>query len=82
MPAFLVIYLSAISGAAAVVNGVLVLFGIVKLSGLDSSFFNGLFKQGAVGIIAWIVLSVLAIAYQLRDVGRMAASVDRAAYRY
>jgi hypothetical protein len=82
VPAFLVIYLSAISGAAAVVNGVLVLFGIVKLSGLDSSFFNGLFKQGAVGIIAWIVLSVLAIAYQLRDVGRMAASIDRAAYRY
>lgn len=82
VPAFLVIYLSAISGSAAVVNGVLVLFGIVKLSGLNSSFFNGLFKQGAVGIIAWIVLSVIAIAYQLRDVGRMAASIDRAAYRY
>ncbi len=82
VPAFLVIYLSAISGAAAVVNGVLVFFGIVKLSGLDSSFFNGLFKEGAIGIIAWIALSVLAIVYQLRDVGRMAASIDRAAYRY
>jgi hypothetical protein len=82
VPVFLVIYLSAISGAAAVVNGVLVGLGIVKLANVDSSFFNALFKEGAVGIIAWIVLSVVAIMYQLRDVGRTAASIDRAAYRY
>jgi hypothetical protein len=82
VPVFLVIYLSAISGAAAVVNGVLVGLGIVKLANVDSSFFNALFKEGAVGIIAWIVLSVVATMYQLRDVGRTAASIDRAAYRY
>jgi hypothetical protein len=82
VPAFLVIYLSAISGAAAVVNGVLILLGIIKLDDLDSGLFRGLLTNGAVGIIAWIALSVVAIAYQLRDVGRMAASIDRAAYRY
>jgi hypothetical protein len=82
VPAFLVIYLSAISGAAAVVNGVLVLFGVIKLSDLESGFFSGLLTNGVVGIIAWIALSVVAIVYQLRDVGRMAASIDRAAYRY
>jgi hypothetical protein len=82
VPAFLVIYLSAISGAAAVVNGVLVLFGVIKLSDLESGFFNGLLTNGIVGIGAWIALSVVAIVYQLRDVGRMAASIDRAAYRY
>jgi hypothetical protein len=82
VPAFLVIYISAISGAAAVVNGVLILFGIIKLEDLDSGLFRGLLTNGAVGIIAWIALSVVAIVYQLRDVGRMAASIDRAAYRY
>jgi hypothetical protein len=82
VPAFLVIYLSAISGAAAVVNGVLVLFGVIKLSDLESGFFSGLLTNGVVGIVAWIALSVVAIVYQLRDVGRMAASIDRAAYRY
>ena len=82
VPAFLVIYLSAISGAAAVVNGVLILFGILKLDDLNSGLFGGLLTNGIVGIGAWIALSVVAIVYQLRDVGRMAASIDRAAYRY
>jgi len=82
VPAFLVIYLSAISGAAAVVNGVLILFGVIKLEDLDSGLFRGLLTNGAVGIIAWIALSVVAIVYKIKDVGRMAASIDRAAYRY
>jgi Domain of unknown function (DUF4203) len=82
VPAFLVIYLSAISGAAAVVNGVLLIFNVIKLDDIESGFFNGLLTNGVVAIIAWIVLSVVAIMYQLRDVGRMAASIDRSAYRY
>ncbi len=82
VPAFLVIYVSAISGSAAVVNGVLIALNQVKLDSIHSGFLGGLFSNGIVATVAWIVLSVLAILYQLRDVGRMAASIDRAAYRY
>jgi hypothetical protein len=83
VPAFLVIFLSALGGAAAVVNGVLILLGRVELRDIDFGLFQGLYKEGAVGIIAWIVIAVVDMWWQLRDIADMSArySVQREEYR-
>ena len=82
VPVLLVMILSAFSGAAAVVNGVLILVGQIKLDTLDAGVFGSLLHNGVLGTIVWIVVGVAALAYQLRDVGQSIPSIDRPAYRY
>jgi hypothetical protein len=82
VPVILVMVFSAFSGAAAVVNGVLVLTGQIKLETLDGGLFGSLLHQGVVGTIAWIVVGVAALYYQMRDVGESITSIDRSAYQY
>jgi hypothetical protein len=82
VPVLLVMILSAFSGAAAVVNGVLILLGQIKLETLDTGVFGSLLHQGLLGTIAWIVLGAVALFYQIRDVGQSIQSIDRSAYRY
>jgi hypothetical protein len=83
VPAFLVVFLSAIGGAAAVVNGVLILLGRVALEDVDFGLTQGLYKEGAIAIVAWIVIAVVAMWWQLRDLADMSArlSVPREEYR-
>jgi hypothetical protein len=83
VPALLVIVISAFSGAAGVVNGVLILLGQIQVGDIDGGLMDGLLKYGAVGIIVWLVVAAAGIWYQLRDVGQMMdrMAVDRAAYR-
>jgi len=82
VPILLVMVFSAFSGAAAVVNGVFILTGTIKLETLDGGIFGSLLHQGALGTIAWLVVGVGAYLYQMRDVGQSITSVDRSAYRY
>lgn len=82
VPVLLVMILSAFSGAAAVVNGVLILVGQIKLETLDAGVFGSLLHNGMLGTIVWIVVGVAALAYQMRDVGQSITSIDRTAYRY
>jgi hypothetical protein len=81
VPAWIVVWVSAISGAAAVVNGVLLLLGRIRLEDLDSGLVSGLLTDTFIGIAAWIVISIAAIAYQLRSIARVAAAIDRSGYR-
>jgi hypothetical protein len=82
-PVILVIVVSAASGAAAVVNGVLIFLGTIKLADLDSGIFGDLIKNGVVGTVAWIVIAVAAIVFQMRDVARVSASMpSQSDYRY
>jgi hypothetical protein len=83
VPAFLVVFLSAIGGAAAVVNGVLILLGRVALEDVDFGLTQGLYKEGVIAIVAWIVIAVVAMWWQLRDLADMSArlSVPREEYR-
>ena len=67
---------SAFSGAAAVVNGVLILLGQIKLDGINGGIFGSLLHQGIVGTVALIVLGAAALLYQFRDVGTT-ITVDR-----
>ena len=73
---------SAFSGAAAIVNGVLILFGQIKLESIDVGIFGSLLHQGVVGTIALIVIGAAALLYQFRDVGTTITSIDRSAYSY
>jgi hypothetical protein len=83
VPAFLVVFLSAIGGAAAVVNGVLILLGRVALEDVDFGLTQGLYKEGVIAIVAWIVIAAVAMWWQLRDIADMSArySVQREEYR-
>jgi hypothetical protein len=82
VPILLVMVFSAFSGAAAVVNGVLILFGTIKLETLNEGIFGSLFTQGIVGTVVFLVLGAAALFYQMRDVGESITSIDRSAYRY
>ncbi len=82
VPILLVMVFSAFSGAAAVVNGVLILFGTIKLDTLDQGIFGALFAQGIVGTVIFLVLGAAALFYQMRDVGTTITTIDRSAYRY
>jgi hypothetical protein len=82
VPALVVVYVSAISGAAAIVNGVLLFLGRIKVENLDSGLLGGLLTDSFVGVAGWLAISIVAIVYQLRGVGRVAAAIDRSGYRF
>jgi hypothetical protein len=82
VPALLVIFVSAVTGAAAVVNGVLIFFGRIKVEDLNSGIVGGLLTDTAIGTILWVVIAVAAILYQFRLVGRTVTSIERTSYKY
>lgn len=82
VPAWLIIIFSGISGAAAAVNGVLILFGRIKVEDVSSGIVNGLLTDTTIGVIAWVVLAAVAIFWQTRDVGRTVMTIERTNYRY
>lgn len=84
VPILLVMVVSALTGAVAVVNGVYLLFNFNDLTvqNLNAGLFGSLFNQGLVPTVVFIVLAVVALMYQIRDVGSSIQSVDRSSYRY
>ena len=83
VPAILVIVISAFSGAAAVVNGVLLLLGQIQVADVDGGLMDGLLKNGVVAIVVWLVVAAAGIWYQMRDIGQMAdqMAIDRSRYQ-
>ena len=77
VPVLLVMVFSAFSGAAAVVNGVLLFLGQIKLEGLQEGIFGALFTNGILGTVIWLVLGAVALYWQMRDVGQTITSIDR-----
>jgi len=73
---------SAFSGAAAIVNGVLILFGQIRVEAINVGIFGSLLHQGVVGTVAFILIGAAALIYQMRDVGQTITSIDRSAYSY
>ena len=82
VPILLVMAFSAFSGAAAVVNGVLIFLGTIKLADLTHGIFGSLLTSGVIGIVAFLVLGAVALYWQMRDVGQSITSIDRSSYRY
>jgi hypothetical protein len=82
VPVLLVMVFSAFSGAAAVVNGVLLFLGQIKLEGLQEGIFGALFTNGILGTVIWLVLGAAALYWQMRDVGQTITSIDRTRYQY
>jgi hypothetical protein len=81
VPAYLVVVLSAIGGAVAAVNGVLILLGRIKLEDIDAGLGEGLLRDPVVAVIATIVVAAVGMFYQMRDIETARATIDRAAYR-
>src|SRR5215203_1422686 len=82
VPVLLVMVFSAFSGVAAIVNGVLILFGQIKLETVDVGIFGSLLHQGLIGTVGFILIGAAALLYQMRDVGQSITSIDRSAYSY
>ena len=82
VPVVLVMVFSAFSGAAAVVNGVLIFLGQIKLETLDTGIFGSLLTNGVVGVVSFLVLGAVALYWQIRDVAGSIQSIDRSSYRY
>lgn len=82
VPILLVMVFSALSGSVAAVNGVFILLGQIKVTDLGGGLFGSLFNNGIVATVAFIALAIVALLYQMRDVGSSIQSVDRGAYRY
>jgi hypothetical protein len=81
VPAWLVVVLSAIGGAVAAVNGVLILLGRINLEDISSGLGEGLLKDPLIAVIGVIVIAAAGIWYQMRDLVDTAASVRRDGYR-
>lgn len=82
VPILLVMVFSAITGAIAVVNGVFILIGEIKVGDLTAGLFGSLLHDGFLATIVFIVLAAAALFYQVRDVGSSITTVDRSSYRY
>ncbi len=82
VPVLLVMVFSAFSGAAAVVNGVFIVTGSIKLATLDAGIFGALLHQGVVATVAFLVVGGAALYWQIRDVGSSIQTIDRSSYRY
>jgi hypothetical protein len=81
MPAFLVVWLSAIGGATAVANGLLILLGRIELKDIEGGLGQGLLRDPAIAIVTVIVVAAAGIYYQMRDVTEASVAVERASYR-
>jgi len=82
VPVILVMVFSAFSGAVAVVNGVFIFLGTIKLGDLGWGIFGSLLHSGPLALIVAVVLGAVALYWQIRDVGQSITSVDRSSYRY
>lgn len=81
VPLVLVIYLSAVGGAIAIVNGIIIALGRVELGEFEQGLGQALVKEGPVAIVGVIAIAIAGIIYQTRDTARMAVSIDREDYR-
>jgi hypothetical protein len=82
VPVWLVIWITAIGGAVAAVNGVLILLGQIPVAAINFGLAQGLWTNGAIGIIAAIVLAAIGIFWQTRDTAETVVAVERERYRY
>jgi len=82
VPAIVVVVLTAFSGAAGVVNGVLILLGQIDLGDVDAGLMEGLLKFGPIALAAWVVVAAAGIWYQWRDIrtGMEQMAFDRSKY--
>ena len=81
MPAFLVVWLSAIGGATAVANGLLILLGRIDLKDIEGGLGQGLLRDPAIAVVTVIVVAAAGIYYQMREVTEATVAVERATYR-
>jgi hypothetical protein len=85
VPRYLVIVLTAAGGSTAIIAGVLLLFGTIKLDGLTYGIVGAavdVIKDTPLWAIVWVVLFGAGIFYQVRSTMEMEAYLQHEQYRY
>jgi hypothetical protein len=83
-PKYLVIVLTGLGGATAVVAGVLLLLGIIDHETLDAGVLGATLEyvvDNVLWLIAWAALALVGIGFQVQTT-RPYDEVDRSGYRY
>lgn len=84
MPIWLAIWATAIGGASAIITGLAVLLGTVKVADMNYGFLTALWNAPNVGIIwiaAGVVLAIVGVFAQLRMIGEAAQAISKQQYQ-
>jgi hypothetical protein len=85
VPRYLVVVLTAAGGSTAIIAGVLLLLGTIKLDGLQYGIVGAaieVIKDNPLWAIVWVVLFGAGLFYQVRSTMEMEANLMREQYRY
>ena len=80
VPRVLVVVLTAMGGAAMLIGGVLLVFGVIPVSALSDGVLGAVIRNNFLWGVVFIALAVAGAFYQLRM--QVLGDLDRAAYRY
>jgi len=84
MPIWLAIWATAIGGASAIITGLAVLLGTVKVADMNYGFLTALWNAPNVGIIwiaAGVVLAIVGVFAQMRMIGEAAQAISKQQYQ-
>lgn len=82
VPKYLIVVLTALGGATAILSGVFLIFGLVDLDGFRFGVAGAtwlVIKDDVVWLVAWAVLFAVGVVAQLRSA---IPAIERDAYRY
>jgi len=83
-PRYLVIILSALGGSAAIVAGVMLLFGVIELSNMEYGVVGAALDEigsNFLWALVWVVIGAAGLGYQLFSTSGI-DEIDRTGYRY
>ncbi len=75
VPKYLVVVLTALGGAAAVLAGVFLLLGRIQLDAMSMGAVGAIVRDSVLWLVVWLVLAGLGIASQLRAMDRLTSSL-------
>jgi hypothetical protein len=75
LPMMLLVVLTAIAGAAAMVGGTLLVFNVIDLEELDDTRITSHFDGRPIWTIVWLVLAAAGLVAQVRWIGRVEQNI-------
>jgi hypothetical protein len=69
---FLIIIITSLGGASAIIAGVLLLLGVIPLASLSLGIVGAIIKGSSLWTLAWVVLAIVGIIVQLSSTQRYA----------
>lgn len=82
LPKYLVIVMTAVGGAALVISGVLLLFGVIPVDDFRFGMAGALIKNSLIWLLAWLILLAAGLWAQLQSTAAMEDEIRAEVYRY